>query len=144
MTYKLMQAFSQLHRQKLSFRPVQGYNPGEIRVLRSIAKLDQGQGLMVSELGSVLKVSSPFITQRTNELVKQGLVVRATDPEDRRAVRLKITPRGEEVLAKAVQEYSAFFAGLAKYLGQEQTEDLVRLLHQVQQYFESVEVRNGD
>jgi DNA-binding MarR family transcriptional regulator len=144
MPYRLMQAFFQLHRQKMNSGPVQGLNPGEMRVLRSIKRLDAGQGVMVSELSGQLKVSSPFITQMTNSLVKQGLADRSPDPADRRAVRLRVTPRGNQLIAKASREFIAHFEGLVQHLGPEQSGELLRLLHQVYQYFESVEVGKSD
>lgn len=144
LAHRLMYSFFQLHRQKMNSGPVQGLNPGEMRVLRSVRRLDSGQGVMVSELGGLLKVSSPFITQITNGLVKQGLVERAADPEDRRVVRLRVTAPGEEVIVKASREYMALYAGLAEELGQDKSEELIRLLHQVYQYFDSVEEGKDD
>jgi DNA-binding MarR family transcriptional regulator len=144
MPYRLMQAFFQLHRQKMNFGPVQGIYPGEMRVLRSIKRLDAGQGVMVSELSGLLKVSSPFITQMTNNLVKQGLADRSPDPADRRAVRLRVTPRGNDVIAQASREFMARFEGLVQHLGPEQSGELLRLLHLVYQYFDSMEVGKRD
>jgi DNA-binding MarR family transcriptional regulator len=135
---KLMHGFFRLHRQKMNSGPVQGMNPGEMRVLRSIKRLDSGQGVMVSELGNLLKVSSPFITQMTNSLVKQGLVHRAIDPDDRRAVRLRVTAQGNEVILKTSREFMALFEGLVQHLGQEKSEELITLLDEVYKYFESV------
>ena len=105
---------------------------------RSIKRLDSGQGVMVSELGNLLKVSSPFITQMTNSLVKQGLVHRAIDPDDRRAVRLRVTAQGNEVILKTSREFMALFEGLVQHLGQEKSEELITLLDEVYKYFESV------
>jgi DNA-binding MarR family transcriptional regulator len=144
MPYRLMQAFFQLHRQKMNSGPVQGIYPGEMRVLRSIKRLDAGQGVMVSELSGLLKVSSPFITQMTNNLVKQGLADRSPDPADRRAVRLRVTPRGNDVIAQASREFMARFEGLVQHLGPEQSGELLRLLHLVYQYFDSMEVGKRD
>jgi len=136
--YRLMQAFFQLHRQKINSGPVQGLNPGEMRVLRSIKRLDAGQGVMVSELSNLMKVSPSFITQMTNNLVKQDLADRSPDPADRRAVRLRVTDRGNELIAKTSREYMARFKGLAEHLGPEQSEELIRLLHQTYKYFDSM------
>ena len=62
---------------------------------------------MVSLLSTALKVSPSFITQMANGLVEAGLADRSPDPDDRRAVRLRVTPRGDEVLAKASREFIA-------------------------------------
>jgi hypothetical protein len=57
--FRLMQGFFQFCRHKFKFRPEQGLNPGEIRVLRNIAVLDTGQGVMVSLLST--KMKSPLL-----------------------------------------------------------------------------------
>jgi len=133
---RLMHVFFQLHRQRINSGPVLGMNPGDVRVLRTIMRRDSGQGVMVSELGSMLKVSSPFITQVTNGLVQKGWVDRSPDAVDRRVVRLRITPRGEEAVARVSKEFLAKYAGLTRSLGPEKTEELIRLLQEVHQYFE--------
>ncbi len=142
MAQRLMYVFFQLHRHKLRSGQVQGLNPGEMRVLRSIKRLDQGTGVMASQLVSLLRVTPPFITQVCNALVKQGLAVRNTDPDDRRAVRLQVTARGEELIAKASQEYMAEFRRLAEELGPEDSEELIRLVQRVNHFLEAREVRN--
>jgi len=135
--YKLMHVFFQLHRQKMNSGPVEGMRHGEMRVLRSIFKLDTGQGVMVSELSNLWNVSAPSATQTVNGLVTQGLVERSVDPADRRAVRLRLTSKGEEVLHQVSQKFVASFSGLTQHLGLEQSESLLGLLEQVYQYFES-------
>lgn len=140
MPYRLLQAFLQLHRQKLYQGPVQGINPGDMRVLCSIQGMDAGTGVMVSQLSSRLKVSPPFITQVTNNLVKRGLVERSLDPSDRRAVRLQVTPQGSDVLKAVTQAYSARFEGLVRHLGPEQSGELLRLLEETYCYFKVLEV----
>jgi DNA-binding MarR family transcriptional regulator len=142
--FRLMQGFFQFCRHKFKFRPEQGLNPGEIRVLRNIAVLDTGQGVMVSLLSTKMKVSPSFITQMTNGLVDAGLADRSPDPDDRRAVRIRVTPRGDEVMAKASQEFIARFERLADYLGPEQSEELCRLMAMAYQYFDSSEGKDDD
>lgn len=139
MAQRLMQAFFQIHRQKLRSGQVQGLNPGEMRVLRSIKRLDQGEGVMASQLVSLLRVTPPLITQTSTALVKHGLVSRNPDPRDRRAVRLRTTATGEELITKASQEYMAEFQGLADELGSQDCEELIRLLQRVYHYFETRE-----
>lgn len=142
--FRLMQGLFQLCRHRVKARPEHGLYPGEMRVLRSIKGLDAGQGVMVSQLSTQLKVSPSFITQMTNGLVEAGLAARSPDPDDRRAVRLRVTPRGDAVLDKAYQEFIARFERLANYLGPEQSEELCRLLALANQYFDSLEGEEVD
>lgn len=47
-----------------------------------------------AEIARRLLVSAPVVTRLAASLVDSGYVERGTDPEDRRAVRLSITPKG--------------------------------------------------
>ena len=137
-SYKLMQAFGQLKRQWSNAGPIAGLKHSEWGVLRGLSKLDDGQGVMVSELSAGMKVSAPSITQTVNGLVSRGLVSRQADPCDRRAVRLRVTESGEETLALALKEFKSRSHGLVEFLGEKKSADLMELLHQVHKYFETL------
>lgn len=142
--YQLIQAFSFFHRQKFSIPPVKGINPGELRILRAIGKSMAVAGVMVSELSERLQVSPSFITQISNGLVKRGLVDRSQDPNDRRAVRLRLTAKGDEAVRDAASVISAHFQGLANALGPEQSKELLRLMNIVNDYLANVRVGKND
>jgi len=137
--FELMHAFYQLHRQKMNSAPVQGMAPRELRILRSIQQLDSGPGITVSELSNLWKVSAASISQAVNGLEERGLVARTTDSVDRRVVRLCLTALGQKTIHQVNQEFTIIFSGLVNYLGSQKSEELVDLLHQVYQYFESLE-----
>ncbi|WP_122073924.1 MarR family winged helix-turn-helix transcriptional regulator [Pseudophaeobacter sp. EL27] len=61
-----------------------------------MAALSQhGQGLKMSELSNVLKVSNGNVTGIVERLVEDGHVLREKVPGDRRASRVRLTPEGE-------------------------------------------------
>jgi DNA-binding MarR family transcriptional regulator len=91
--------------------------------------------MKISEISQFLQVTPPTITQIINVLEKDGLVERTIDPEDRRAVKIKLTPEGLKVTAKARLAFSETFLGLIDFLGEEESEQLANLLSKVQQYF---------
>ncbi len=47
-----------------------------------------------------LALAKPTVSAAVDGLVERGLLVRAAIAEDRRAVRLKVTPEGRKVLAR--------------------------------------------
>lgn len=51
-------------------------------------------GLKMNQLSSFLMVTGGNVTSLTDELQREGLVVRESDPNDRRAWRLRLTPKG--------------------------------------------------
>lgn len=134
--YRVLLAFTQIHRLHMKTLPQRGLTPGEVRLLRNIMRMDSGQGVMVSELSGVLNVSPSFITQAANKLVKQGMVDRTADPKDRRAVRLRVTEAGKDLVQDIFNEILASYGGLVEHLGEEKCEELITLLNKVYEYFD--------
>jgi DNA-binding MarR family transcriptional regulator len=52
----------------------------------------------VSELAEAKQISRAAVSQALNALVAKGLVARQANPQDRRYVRLTLTPAGEALL----------------------------------------------
>ncbi|WP_442602276.1 MarR family winged helix-turn-helix transcriptional regulator [Paenibacillus sp. KN14-4R] len=134
---KLMRAFMQFRKAEWHGRPVMGYKPSEVRVLFCMKHGPRrtGANLKVSDIGKLLHISMPTVTQLINGLEESGVVERYEDPEDRRAVRLKLTDKGEEVTQKAMDGMNASFAGLIEHLGEERSNMLAELLNEVSFYF---------
>ena len=64
------------------------------------------KGLKMSELSEVLKVSNGNVTGIVDRLVKDGLIIRSEAPNDRRALIVRLTKRGdEEFLRQAVAHH---------------------------------------
>lgn len=99
---KLLKAFS-LFKKKGSWhnKKIAGYNPSEYKVLETIkhGANDENTEMKVSEISKILHVTPPTVTQIINILEKDGLVERAMDPDDRRAVKIKLTSAGIEKTA---------------------------------------------
>ena len=55
--------------------------------------------LSVGALGERLGIKLPAASIQADHLVQAGLIERTEDPEDRRRVRLRLTRRGEEIMA---------------------------------------------
>jgi DNA-binding MarR family transcriptional regulator len=93
-----------------------GVSGPQYSVLVAIAQLQGEAGVSVGKVAQVLHVSSAFITTETGRLARLGLLVKATNPDDRRGVLLRLTARGEAQVAvispeiKAIND--AFFAPL--------------------------------
>ena len=89
-----------------------------------------GGSIAPSEASSVLRQSRPHMTRMTDELVERGWVERRTDPKDRRAISISITPLGQQELERLLPtmwgEYEELTAGFS---GDEMTQ-LQSLLRQ--------------
>jgi DNA-binding MarR family transcriptional regulator len=55
-------------------------------------------GILASEIAEALNVSRPNITNIINSLVEKGLIEQHEDPNDRRRRRLRVTPKGIQLL----------------------------------------------
>lgn len=138
---RLMHMCWKLSRTNWHQSPIIGLRSSEMWALYCIKRntgLDPS-GIKVSEISAFLKVTSPSVTQLVNNLEAQGLVERNVDTEDKRVVRVRITEKGERILAKAASAFYDLFGGLVEYLGEENTNLLVGLLSRVLTYFNATE-----
>jgi len=62
-------------------------------------------GVSVSELAELTGVTPGAVTQFVNALVERDLVARESDPNDRRIVRLRVTPTARRQMEKMRREY---------------------------------------
>jgi MarR family transcriptional regulator for hemolysin len=79
-------------------------------------RLERAEGLKQSELADLLEVQPITLTRLIDRLCDNGLIERRSDPNDRRAKRLFLTPAAKPVMAKlsAVSEtmMASVLAGL--------------------------------
>jgi DNA-binding MarR family transcriptional regulator len=69
-------------------------SPHQARALRVIG---DGDGTRVSDLADALRIAPRSATEVADGLEARGLVERAPDPSDRRAVLLRATPDGRRI-----------------------------------------------
>lgn len=75
--------------------------------------------LTLSELAQRLAITSPGAHKIVEEMERAGHLERHAHPEDGRAKRLRLTPRGEAVLAAARKFHGRFEARLAGRVGKQ-------------------------
>lgn len=136
----LVEAFLRFKRINWKQSPVAGLRPSEIMVLYCIKRklAVEAEGIRISDISNTLRVTPPTITQLMNDLEAKGYVDRGMDKEDRRAVRVRLTARGEQKIEEAAQAFLHLFAGLVEYLGEEDSKLLAELLSRVFVYFSEV------
>ena len=69
-------------------------SPHQARALRVVGS---GDGVRLSELAEALRIAPRSATEVADGLQERGLVARAPDPTDRRAVVLTVTEAGRQV-----------------------------------------------
>ena len=73
-------------------------------------------------------VSQPSMTALVARLADQGLVQRSTDPGDRRAVLLTLTPAGADLLDRRREDRTARLAGPLEQLADDDVRAIARAL----------------
>src|SRR3954447_15724319 len=127
---KLIQSFMKFRKTGWHDKKIAGFNPSEFRVLAAIQRGANAKNteMKVSEISQQLRVTPPTITQIINVLDKNGLIERSVDPEDRRAVKIKLNEAGLEAAEQAKRAFTDTFLGLIDYLGEKESEQLADLL----------------
>jgi len=82
----------------------------------------------VSEIGEQLGVTNAAASQAVDRLVQLGLIERTEDPEDRRAKRLALTPKGRKLIEKGIEARSQWIEGLTDALTAEQQNMIISAL----------------
>ena len=80
------------------------------------------------DLAERLGVSAPTTSRAVDALVEHGLLERAPDPADRRAVRISLTPRGRATVAERKTRVLSAFLPAAATMSRSDQERLVELL----------------
>jgi DNA-binding MarR family transcriptional regulator len=139
---KLMDAFSRFHRLNLNRSPIEEVRFSELSVLYCLKHKvpADSEGIKVSEISSFLNVTSPTVTQLINSLEKNELVERSIDKKDRRAVQIRLTPKGEKTIQEAINVFIESFHGLVDFLGEKESLQLAELLTQVYNYYNQIAV----
>ncbi len=93
-----------------------GLSGPQYSLLVAVAHLQGETGASVSALAKALHVSSAFVASETGKLAQRGLVLKRTNPHDRRGVLLSIAPAGRSEITRIGAEIRAindlFFAAL--------------------------------
>jgi len=74
---------------------------------RLLGTIEDRGAARISELAELDHCSQPTMTTQVRRLEGAGLVTRTPDPQDARAVRIRITPEGSAVLARVRADRAA-------------------------------------
>lgn len=94
--------------------------------LSALSVLVSAGPMRIGELAQIEQVEPPTMTRLVDAMERDGQVTRAPDPEDRRAVRLRATAKGERALAKARAQRVAMLAAGVRTLSPTQLAALAR------------------
>lgn len=84
-------------------------------VLAALARFEDG--LKMSQLSGVLRVSNGNVTGIVDRLAEDGLLIRVPVPGDRRAWSVRLTKKGREVFATQAAAHEAWIDGMLSMFG---------------------------
>ena len=115
----------ELDRNTAAICAAHGLTTPQFMVLEAL--LNKGS-LTVGQIKDAVLGSNGTIPLVVNNLAKQGLVQRATDPADRRKTLVSLTAEGRALIEQVAPENERMFAGKFSVWTQEEKRELVRLL----------------
>ena len=89
-----------------------------------LATLANHGPVTLGELAELERVASPTITKVTGILQERGLVVKVTDPDDRRFVRVELTHEGQALVDRSRARKTAWLARQLQDLSPAEVEQL--------------------
>ena len=99
-----------------------------------LAQLERApEGLKMNELSRRLMVTGGNVTGITDQLVTEGLVDRVAVEGDRRAFRIRLTPKGRKVFHAMAQEHEDWIVQAFASLSAREIATLHKLLGKVKQ-----------
>ncbi len=87
-------------------------------VMAALSRFEDG--LKMSEISGVLRVSNGNVTGIVDRLADEGLLVRVSVPGDRRASRVRLTRKGREEFARQAAAHEAWISDLLGQFDAEQ------------------------
>jgi DNA-binding MarR family transcriptional regulator len=125
----LERAADHLRRELHLLLRMHGMTTTQYNVLRILRTVDAG-GLTCSELGNQLAGADPDITRLLDRMAKNGLVKRARDVHDRRAVLTEITEEGVRLLDVVAPLFDERIAMLFEHMAPARLALLIDLLNE--------------
>lgn len=110
---------------------------------RALAFLDRHPGAPLSDVADHLGVARPTASTVVDRLVRQGLVVRAEDPRERRRVSLTLSAAGAQLLRQAREATRARVAEVLAGLPAEQLRTVAAAAALLARAFREVAGRDG-
>lgn len=97
------------------------------------------KGIKPSDIGQMMHISSPTVTQHITHLEAKGYLIRETDKQDRRVVRVNLTEKGVHVMDIAKSKFLRIFEDIVTHLGESESVELVSLLKKSTDYIRSLQ-----
>jgi DNA-binding MarR family transcriptional regulator len=110
--------------QELSVTATQGY---------ILLALPDDASITMNDLSVAMRLANSTMTRMVDQLIQKGLVVRESDPQDRRVVRVRINAHGSDIKARFKQAQQELFAQVLKDIPASEWQNVISGLENLNQ-----------
>lgn len=133
LVFELQNVISQLKRTVRLKHKHSKLKGAEKHILFLIHELNS-QPVSISCIAKKMGVTLAAITHQITTLEKQGLIKRLFGKDDKRVVIVQLTTKGMAQVTKLKQEFAEKTKVLAKFLGEDDTKHLIRLVKKMSEF----------
>ncbi len=141
---KLMNTFREFKKSNFHNNSPSELTPGQIGMLHLIYYQGNNQaiGISVSQISELSKQTASGVTQSINFLENEKLVTRTIDKNDRRIIRVKITPPGLKLVEEHHQSLLNLSYEFIENLGEEKISTFIDILEDMIAFRERMNEKN--
>lgn len=99
--------------------------------LRVLSTIEQHGSIRMNEVAKILDVKARTVTDLVDALENEGLLRRVADEQDRRAIRLEITPQAKKGLAKALAYQAQIAEDMLSSLSADEQQQFLHMLQKL-------------
>ncbi len=107
--FRFFQAANTLHTKGTNALVDFGVTTQQWSVLGALSRPQVKAGMSISELSQYLLVTRQNLTGLLSRLEREGVVQRVSDTEDRRSVRVQLTPKGKKLWRSLAKPIHGFY-----------------------------------
>ncbi|TBR15005.1 MarR family transcriptional regulator [bacterium] len=95
--------------------------------------LNRENEIKMTDLARFMNVTTAATTGIADRLVKSGYILRLSDPSDRRIIKIKITPKGSELVNKVHRQRRKTVMDIFSKISESDRQDYLRILAKVKE-----------
>lgn len=92
---------------------------------QTIVEIGRAEKMSINLLAEVMGLDKSTVSRSADKLVNDGIIVRETDPEDRRYVTLRLSEKGQSVFVEVERRMTVYFNDVVEAIPEEKREQVV-------------------
>lgn len=99
----------------------------------SIVEIGRAGTISLNQLTEILGVDKSTVSRSVDKLVNNGILVRDTDPEDRRSVNLRLSDKGRSIFAEVEKRTTVYFEKVVADMTDDKLKQIIESLQYLAQ-----------